>query len=182
MGAEGRVDARIELKVPLEKKLEIEDIGYTVSTRVDGLSLPGAFGDLSLSKGALDLVVREDGIDAKGEVALNGVPVSVNWRRDFTGGGAFPSRWGLAAVLDDKARQALGIDLDDYLTGPVSTELQLSRHVSGRYEGRAALNLKESAIRLDALHWSKSEGRPAEAHFSFSLADGGRSFTITSPA
>ncbi len=174
MGAEGRVDARVELKVPLEKKLEIEDIGYTVSARVDELSLPGAFGDLSLSKGALDLVVREDGIDAKGEVALNGVPVSVNWRRDFTGGGAFPSRWGLAAVLDDKARQALGIDLDDYLTGPVSVELQLSRHLSGRYEGRAVLNLKESAIRLDALHWSKSEGRPAEAHFSFSLADGGR--------
>ena len=166
-GIDGKMDARVELIVPLEKDVRVEDIRYRASAKLEALSIPAAFEGLAVGDGVLDLTVEEDGVDANGKVALNRVPVSVNWRREFSEGSEFPSRYGLAAVLDDDARKALGISLDGYVSGPVSAKLQLSRHKSGRYEGAAALNLKEGEVRLDAVNWKKAKGIDGTAKFSF---------------
>ena len=173
-GVRGDVDAVVALVVPLEEEAGIDDMKLRALVNLEDVGMDDAFEGLAITKGRMQLQVGEEGLDGKGQVVLNGVPVNVNWRHDFADDSEFPSRYGLGAILDDGARKALSLPLADVLRGPVSAELRLSRHRSGRYEGAAGINLKEGEVDLAAIHWKKPAGEEASTKFSFVHEPDGR--------
>jgi hypothetical protein len=163
----GQVSVRTRLRVPLQKKLSPDDVGFAVAASLKGFALDGAFGAFRLDKGELQLTVAPDGIGAVGTIALNGVPASFTWRHDFASETTHPSRYGMAAVLGDEAREALGLRFAPYVEGAIKVELQLSKDRSGGFDVRGTADLAGARLLLSELGWEKPFGQQGAAEFSF---------------
>ena len=164
----GQSATRARLLIPLKRKLDLKEIGYAAAATLSEFVLPDAFGLYRLTDGALSLAVARDGLDGSGTVALNGVPVSLTWRRDFDpGDNLYPSRYGLAAVLDDAGRQALGLRLHRYLQGPAPVQLQLSTGEDGLLLGQGTADVRSASLAVPELLWTKPPGMPGRIDFAF---------------
>lgn len=164
-GGEGAI--RVRLDVPLLKDVPLRDIGYAASVDLSAFRLANAFGAFDLDDGELALEVTRDGIRADGTVTLNRVPMSITWQHDFADSVSHPNRYGMAAIVDDRQRQALGIALAPYLQGESRLELQVAKDRSGRYQVQGMADLAKARLALPQLQWSKSPGAAARAEFRF---------------
>lgn len=164
-GGEGAM--RVRIKVPLLKEVPLRDIGYSASGTLSDFQLARAFGAFDLGAGELALEVTRSGIQAKGTVALNQVPMSISWQHDFGAEVSHPNRYGMAAILDERHRQALGIRLAPYLQGESRVELQIAKDRGGQYEVQGWADLSQAQLALPRLKWSKPRGQEAGAQFRF---------------
>lgn len=169
--AGGQVAVRARFKIPLERDIKLADVDYAAAATIADLTLPELFGLYRLTDADLTLEVDRAGLDAKGVIALNGVPAALTWRRDF-GKTGVPDRYGLAAALDDAGREALGLSLKPYLLGPASVRLQLLKHDDGRIEAMGEADLAAATLAVEELEWGKPAGAPARAEFRFSAGEG----------
>jgi hypothetical protein len=168
--AGGQAAVRARFKIPLERDIKLADVDYAAAATIGDLTLPELFGLYRLTDADLALNVDRAGLDAKGAIALNGVPAALTWRRDF-GKKGVPDRYGLAAVLDDGGRQALGLTLAPYLTGPANLELQLLKHDDGRVEATGSADLAATALAIEELKWAKPPGARGRAEFQFTTGE-----------
>lgn len=162
----GRSSVLTTLRFPLENKLKLDDIKFSARAELFDLELPRAYDDINLSNGRMILTADPKGLDAKGEAALNGVPVSLSWRQEFDSKAAVSARYTLSGKVDSAGRKALGFDLMPYLDGPGQAEIDVESRGNHRETlVRAAFDLTDSTLTLDELHWKKPPGRIAEAKF-----------------
>lgn len=168
--AGGTTAVRARFRIPLEGDVRIEDVDYAAAATIADLTLPQLFGLYRLTDADLSLNVDRAGLDAKGAIALNGVPAALTWRRDF-GKKAVPDRYGLAASLDDAGRQALGLGFAPYLTGPVNVQLQVTENAQGRIEASGAADLVGATVAIDELKWRKAPGARGKADFRFTAEE-----------
>lgn len=168
----------VRFQFPLSKNLELADVQFSADARLTDFGLPEIFGLFAVSAGDLALKVDRAGLDANGVLALNGVPVSLTWRRDFEqGDAASADRYGLAATLDTAQRAALGIAADDYVDGPVDVALQLSEQPNDRFRATGTADLMSAEVTLSEFKWRKPAGAPAQLTFAFATGPEG-AFTI----
>jgi len=168
--AGGTAAVRARFRIPLEQDVKIEDVDYAAAATIADLTLPQLFGLYRLTDADLSLNVDRAGLDAKGAIALNGVPAALTWRREF-GKKASPDRYGLAASLDDAGRQALGLGFAPYLTGPVNVQLQVNENAQGRIEASGTADLAGATVAIDELKWRKEPGARGKAEFQFTAED-----------
>lgn len=169
--AGGQAAVRAKFRIPLESDIKLADVDYAAAATLADLTLPDLFGLYRLTDADLSLTVDRAGLDAKGAIALNGVPAALTWRRDF-GPKAKPERYVLAAVLDDAARQALGLDFAPYLSGPANVQLQVSKADNGRVEASGSADLGGAELAIEELKWTKRAGAPGKAEFRFTAGEG----------
>ncbi|MDP6709372.1 MAG: AsmA-like C-terminal domain-containing protein, partial [Alphaproteobacteria bacterium] len=166
-GATGEASVRTRLRVPLKKGRKLSDIGYAVSASLSDFTMDEAFGTFRLDRGELQLTVAPDGVGAVGTVALNGVPASITWRHDFGAGPTHPSRYGMAAVLGDRERAALGLRFAPYVEGATKVELQLAKDRAGGFDVQGTADLAGARLSLAELGWEKPFGQQGAAEFAF---------------
>jgi hypothetical protein len=168
--AGGQAAVRARFKIPLKRDIRLSEVDYAAAATIADLTLPELFGLYKLTDADLSLNVNRAGLDAKGAIALNGVPAALTWRRDFGKKGT-PDRYDLAAVLDDSARRALGLALEPYLSGPAKVELQLLKHDDGRVEASGSADLAAATLAIEELKWAKPAGAPSRAEFHFTAGE-----------
>lgn len=177
--AGGMTSVHARFSVPLKRKFDLASVGYSASARLTGFSLPRIFGRYPLSDGDITLVVSRPGLDASGTVALNGVPFSIAWRREFkAAANEFPDRYSLAARLDGPAREALGVRVSPYIDGETLTELSFGIDHDRRAVGQGRADLSMATLAIPQLRWRRAAARPSELRFSFT-AGGGAPFQLT---
>lgn len=170
VGGEGA--ARIRLRLPLEKHIPLEQVEYSASARVHDLKLANALTVYDLTQGEVELTLTRQALKAEGTIALNQVPMSLNWQYDFDPAVSHPSRYGMAAVLDDAARRRLGIHLAPYLGGASRVELQIAKNRAGLFDVRGRADLGAARLALPQLKWSKPAGQEAQADYHFTAGRG----------
>ena len=168
--AGGQAAVRARFKIPLERDIKLADVDYAAAATIADLTLPELFGLYRLTDADLSLNVDRAGLDAKGAIALNGVPAALTWRRDFGKTGK-PDRYGLAAVLDDAGREALKLSLSPYLAGAAKVDLQLLKHDDGKVEASGVADLAAAKVAIDELEWVKPAGAPGRAEFHFTAGE-----------
>lgn len=170
----------VRFRFPLSKDLTLADVQFSADARLTDFGLPEIFGRYAVGAGDLALKVDRSGLDANGSLALNGVPISLSWRREFgETAAASVNRYGLAATLDTAQRQALGLTTTGYVDGPVDVTLQLSEEPDGRFQAMGTAELAAAEVRLDELKWRKPAGNPAQLAFAFAAEPDG-AFSIDS--
>lgn len=174
--AGGHAAVRAKFRIPLEREIKLSDVDYAAAATLADLTLPELFGLYRLTDADLSLDVDRAGLEAKGAIALNGAPAALTWRRDFGKKGT-PDRYVLAAVLDDAARQALGLDFAPYLSGPANVQLQLATGDDGRVEATGSADLDAARLVIEELKWAKRAGDWAKAEFRFTAGEG-RPFVV----
>lgn len=155
MTGTGTVDA--SFKFPLRFDLTLEKVDYRAKGDFTDATIPDVAEDYTLTKGALKVAVNPKGVQVAGTAAINDVPANIEAESWFTGAREGHRRYVLTATADDAARKALQLDTS-YLTGPLQAKVTLETIPDGRASGAIKLDLTETVIQVDALHWTKAAG------------------------
>jgi hypothetical protein len=159
----GDAVVQANLRVPLESRLKIDDLGVRTEARVTGFSLPGVRENIDLTDGALVLTADTKRLEAGGTAALNGVPVKLRWREVFEGGGAYPSRYDVSGEVNDEGRKALGFDTAPFVSGPMQVEASIHAGPRGAALVEAKFDLQRAALDIAQAYWTKPAGTAATA-------------------
>ncbi len=159
IGGNGSLD--VQLAFPLRADLTADDIAYGVTGPLKGVEMKQVIGDIDLSRGMLQFSANRDGLEAKGEARLAGVPAVLEWRQPVAAGK--PARYRIKAQLDAVQRQRWGIEVDPFVTGLVAADFTFLEIAGGGWEMGASLDLERARLTLPALHVDKPTGMPASA-------------------
>ena len=170
---DGLVAARARFRFPVSAGLTPSEVSYAAAANVRGAAIAGLVPGYDVDDG--DLFVRVDGAGAgaNGMVRINGVSAEVDWRQDFAPGNPAGGRYALKATLTDAARLALGLPSGSALSGPVSATMEFTAEAGRISEAQVLLGLRDAALALPALGWSKPRGVEGSARFRARVAKDG---------
>lgn len=162
-GAAGRQVTSLELGLPLLDPLPPELVRYQARTQVTGLRLPEVRPGYGIAADALRLDVTQTGLDAAGEVRVNGVPVTATWRENF-GRPRGPRRTvDLKGRLDAAGAKALGQDWPPQASGSLGFTLRLTEARQPLRTVDVDLDLENTGIAVPSLLVAKAPGQPGTA-------------------
>ena len=136
----GNVNATVAATVPLDARVRIDDIDLHVAAHIDHAALAGLLVGRNLSDGALDIAADNDGLTVKGNARLGGIPAALDVAMDFRAGP--PTQVLQRATIngrpDAKQLTAAGLDVTDFLSGPIGLQAVLTEQRDGT--GGVAVN------------------------------------------
>ncbi|MCB1378450.1 MAG: AsmA-like C-terminal domain-containing protein [Alphaproteobacteria bacterium] len=169
----GDTRATVTLQLPLIKDAPRDRVSFSAKAKITNAALAGALDKIDISDGTVDLIVGDGKMSANGPVRINGVPVKLKW--DQAAGAAGRQSAVIEASLDDDDRKKIGIDLGEFLRGPVSLKAEIPD--LGDPEGRIDIDadLAKAEMRIGAINWVRPPAAKTRASFSyFGKGDKGR--------
>jgi hypothetical protein len=155
---DAKASSAFSISLTLIKDLKFEHMrmnGRTVLENVRASNLPGGFG---VHDGNLAFDVTSEGLDAEGELSMNGMPVLVGWRYLFKTPLQHQPPLKLRTVLDAKAREEIGIEASHVLRGPIPAEITVNFQENAPPVIGLRLNLKDAEITAGTIGWTKPAG------------------------
>ena len=157
----GRGEVRFRLRFPLLVNLKTDDIVVNADADLTDLSMGGLLGRYELSQGQMKLKVDTKGLQANGNAALNGVPLQIGWREDFSARAAVTARYSLKGRIDEEQRKALGYPLAPYIDGPADVNMDIEERRGGETAIGGEFDLKDATIAVADAYLLKPPGMPA---------------------
>jgi hypothetical protein len=155
---------------PMVEGIAPGEVQWRVGLTMTGLGSDVPFRGMTIGDGDVFIDVTPSIVDIIGAGTVNGVPAEIDL--------SFPlvpevdGRQRIEMVLDDAARDRLGLELDYLLGGIVRA---YATEIGGGVPGQHyELDLEQARVNLDALGWSKPVGVPASMSFDIVPIDGGQ--------
>jgi AsmA-like C-terminal region/Protein of unknown function len=165
----GSADTQLTFRFPLVHDLKIANVAYGAKATLKDVVLPGVAFGRDLGAGDLSLELDRAAFRVQGTAEIDGVPATLGWMQSLKPGDG-SRRYTLKTRLDDAARRRFGVDfLAGYITGPIGVDLVYTAQ-KGNGEANLALDLKETALAVERLNWSKRVGVPAAAQLRLAFA------------
>jgi hypothetical protein len=161
----GQVVTTFKITLPLLKELHFKQLGLSGKTRVSDLKSNGLPGGLVVNGGTINFDVSETAIGANGEVKVNNVPVSLAWQRIFDAPPERQPTLRAAAILNEKARDELGLNVNHIIKGDLPIALAVAMQRDGPPKLFMEANLTNSDLYLTAIGWRKPPGHKAVVTF-----------------
>jgi hypothetical protein len=168
----GDMTAQLSLRFPLIDRLTFDDLGLGVTAALRGLRVPKVVRDLDLTDGRFDLNLDKAGMGMIGDAQIGGVPAMVTWDDRFERTGPFRRRYAVSATVSDAQRAALGLELADYIAGPVGLTATYTEQIDRRGSLVADLDFRAAKLRISDLGWMKPVGQPTAGRLEAGLNDG----------
>lgn len=169
----GTATGTFSIALPLIKDVKFKDVklnGRVHHEDVRATNLPGGFG---IHGGKVDFDVSEKAIEARGDIKVNGMMVGLAWQRIFDATPDQQPPLRVRTVLDEDARNELGIEVNHVLRGPVVAEASVSFRKNASPVVRVGANLTNSEILMTSLGWRKAAGARAELSVDVETANDG---------
>ncbi|WP_290813067.1 AsmA-like C-terminal domain-containing protein [Ferrovibrio sp.] len=157
----GSGEVRFRLRFPLLVNLKTDDIVVNADADLTDLSMGGLLGRYELSQGQMKLKVDTKGLEANGNAALNGVPLQIGWREDFSARAAVTARYSLKGRIDEAQRKALGYPLAPYIDGPADVNMDIEERRGGETAIGGEFDLKDATVAVADAYLLKPPGMPA---------------------
>jgi AsmA-like C-terminal region len=109
----------------------------------------------------MDFDVSETAVEARGDVEMNGMPVKIAWQRIYDAPPDKQPPLRLRAIIDDAAREEMGLQINHVLRGPVAAELTLNPRKDAPPLIRFEANLTDADIIMASMGWRKPPGQRA---------------------
>lgn len=171
IGGTGKIDTRLSL--PLIKDVSIDEVDFSGKARAEAIAIPEIRKGLAVTAGALDIAVSKTGLKATGTVGLNGVPpLDIVWTESFVASKGPGSVYRLSGSLDDAAREALGLDINDFVSGPVQINATLTGKGADVSDAVIHADFLDSVLKADYLGWWKPAGKAASGDLKLSMKGG----------
>lgn len=164
----GQVATTFKITFPLLKDLKFKQMGLQGKTRVSELKSNGLPGGLIVNGGAVNFDVTETAIGATGDLRVNNVPVSLMWQRIFDAPPEKQPTLRVAGVLNEKARDELGLNINHILKGDLPIALAVAMQRDGPPKLFMEANLTNTDVFLTAIGWRKPPGQKASVTFDLS--------------
>ncbi|CAN5136541.1 DUF3971 domain-containing protein [soil metagenome] len=170
----GRATVDINLGVPLSRDVQRNDVKVSATGKIADASLQGALAGIDLDNGQIAISITGGAIKAEGPVKINGLDAKVSWAR---AAGSNPAQTAVLTLdLDDAQRKKLGVDISDYLKGPVGLQVTLPAFREDVKLVNVVADLSDADLRLEAIGWSRAGTKDTTASFSYApdAAKGGQ--------
>ncbi len=164
----GQVQASFQIKFPMADELKFNMFKIAGKARVFDLRSNALPGGLTINGGAVNFDVLENAISANGEVKVNNAPVSVAWQRFFDAPPEKQPTLRLAAILNEKAREDLGLNINHIVKGDLPVALGVAMQKDGPPRFFMEANLTNTDVFLTAIGWRKPPGQKASVTFDIS--------------
>lgn len=166
----GKADVTARFGFPLRKDLTMDEVEVAADAALTDVAITNFLFGHDIARADLDLAIDKAGMSLSGPLTLAGVPLNMQWNERFDAE-AMPARRIDAQIPEltaaDRAR--LGKGTAPVLDGPISVNMRWRGDGRGTGTLRAATNLKDAVLELDALKWRKPAGAPGQASFELAI-------------
>ncbi len=171
--AKGSASVDLSVRLPMLRNLSINDVGISVRAATSNFGL--ALNDhLAITNGNVNFAVDNTNLRAVGTVSLGSANLAVDWAEEFRPKGPFSTRLKVNGTLPQPAREDLGIDTDDYLSGPVGVSGELDGYRGKIEQAQLNLDLTSAAIALRLMGYRKAAGTPAQSQANLRMDANGK--------
>ena len=185
---QGQAEGRLTLGFPLLAALTVEEMRIAATAQLRQLRVAEAVMGRALDRGSLDLAVDNNGLRVAGTANVAEIPARLAVEMDFRAGppGQVVQRESVTARATTQQLAALGLLHEDLARGTVALEVRAERRRGG--QGRVTLraDLRDAALAIEPLSWSKPAGQNAGADAVLRLAgdtlEAVESFRIEAPS
>ncbi len=161
----GQVSGGFKIGLPMIAEPKLAQMSLAGKVHVTQLKSGGLPGGLSVNGGTVDFDVSEAAISAKGDLKVNNVPVVLAWQRIYDAPPEQQPTLRLAGVLNEKARDRLGLNVNHILKGDLPIALAVSMGADGPPRLFVEANLTNTDVFLTAIGWRKPPGQKASLTF-----------------
>lgn len=167
-------EGRLAIAFPLIDALPIDQLRIGVQARLEQIRIARALLGQDITRGAFDLTADTGGLRIQGDAQIAEVQARLGVEMDFRSGNAqqVVSRESLATRAEARQLAALGLDLRGVVDGPVALEARQETRRGGQARITLRTDLREAALTLDAMGWSKARGQPAALEAALRLQNG----------
>ena len=169
-----------ELRFPLESDIGLDEVEFSVMSRLQRVAISGLLAGDGLTDGTLEMRVDKAGIETVGIVSLNGLMTSFHWTESFADEppGGLPSTYRLEGDLDLADLETMGFGLGNLATG--RGRMAVTLRGRGPEVGRGTVSLtfdQDAPFALPLLNWAKPVDTIAELGFGFAAGQNGIAFS-----
>ncbi|MCW0235726.1 MAG: AsmA-like C-terminal domain-containing protein [Ferrovibrio sp.] len=157
----GQGEVKFRLRFPLLVNLRVDDIAVNAEADLTDLTMGGLLGRYALSEGQMKLKVDTKGLEASGRAALNGVPLQIGWREEFSAKAPVTARYTLKGRIDEAQRKALGYPLAPWIDGPAEANMEIEERRGGETAIGGEFDLRDATIAVADAHLLKPAGMAA---------------------
>ena len=172
---QGEADITLSLAMPLKSDLPLDALEVDVSATATGVGVPRVLLGQDLRGGDVRLTLDEGGMDVTGTARVGGVPVTLDWRENFTDGAAFDRRYAVRGRLDNAARATFRLDgppfQPPWMDGAVDGRVTYTETAGAPGVLTADVDLAPATLALATLGWHKPAGAPATARVEGRFAE-----------
>ncbi len=146
-------------------------IDYRVEAQLDRFATANPIQGRRFQDGKFKVVTDPRGLEVTGRATVDGVAADVHVYEPHGGGARSAEKRDFKMVLDDAARQRIGLDLGGLVQGAVG--LSVSQPNPGEPRSRVEADLGPARLYLAQVGWTKGAGVPAKATFDLVEDDKG---------
>lgn len=159
-GLVGTATVTSQIDVVFEKTIRPGSIDYRVDATLDRFSSPHPIQGRKFQDGKFRILADPRGVKVTGRAQIDGVVADVDMY-DARGGSKSSDKRDFKMVLDDAARQRVGLDLGDMVHGAIG--LAVAQPNPADPKRRVEVDLTPARLVLSHFGWSKGAGVPAKA-------------------
>lgn len=170
----GLATAVVSLNFPLLKKISLRDVSFNVEAQIRDLAIPKLNESLAIEDGQMHLYVDDKGINAEGNITLNGVELDAVWLEKFDKTEELPTKYTINGFIEGAEWEQLHLPFDPYIEGPVEIDLTLLGKGGSLVKGNGQFNLLGSKSSFAPIGWEKEKGKAAHLGFDLQFNGPGR--------
>ena len=152
--------------------MTIDDVIFGAKGKVSDVSISGLIPRLPVTKGDADLTLDPQKLTITGKARVNGIPAEISWMEAFSSKADVLTQITARGEVGDADRERLGFPTKPYLTGPVQMDAVYTVAKPGQGRLAATFDLREAAMALEPLGWTKAPGMAGTAKGTLELNRG----------
>ncbi|MEM7425781.1 MAG: DUF3971 domain-containing protein [Pseudomonadota bacterium] len=168
-GASGGVAMDLRVRLPLTSDRPEGATKVSANVQLSDLTVKNAARELDLTDGRLKMAISNDGVKGSGPIKLAGIPATLEWSRRIKPTSL--QSLTLKTTLSATQRQALGIDISKFITGPIKFTLQGSSRKGDIEKINISADMSRTQIRFDAIQWRHIGAAGTSAAFDADFSD-----------
>ena len=159
----GKAEADIDVTVPLRAKLKPGEVVWRAGLNLIDFTSTKSIDGRSIKRAKAKLEINSKRMTIKGNGNIDGIDADIDLVRPFDGKESTGSL-AVKLILNEKDRKKIGLDFEEYLSGPISVAIEQKGSSKGELY---KIDLSRAEIKLDFVGWRKAKGIPARAEMRF---------------
>ena len=163
----GNLSAQVTMGMPIKADLPPGSTNYGITVEATNFTADHMIMGQKVDAALVKATATPQGFQLKGDVRIGGSPATLEYHKTH---GEPDAEVRIQGVLDEAARNNLGFDMGETVSGAIP--IRLAGHVaaSSDREGRFAVEADLTPAQIEGLlpGWAKPSGKPARATFTLS--------------